>query len=68
MSDPFVIPKLINPYALSVDDCWAERKTTGIHLIKYWGKLTLINAALGSMTLLIMHPPMTSQVWSGHGP
>ncbi len=40
MSDPFVIPQLINPYALSVDDCWAERKTTGIHLLKNWGTLT----------------------------
>jgi hypothetical protein len=41
MSDPFVIPQLIDPYALSVDDCWPERKTTGIHLLKNWGKITL---------------------------
>jgi hypothetical protein len=41
MSDPFVIPQLIDPYALSVDNCWAERKTTSIHLLKNWGKLTL---------------------------
>ncbi len=40
MSDPFVILQLINSYALSVDDYWAERKTTGIHLLKNWGKLT----------------------------
>jgi hypothetical protein len=41
MSDPFVIPQLIDPYALSVDNHWAERKTTGIHPLKNWGKLTL---------------------------
>ena len=41
MSDPFVIPKLINPNALSVEDCWGERKTTGVHLLKNWGKLSL---------------------------
>jgi hypothetical protein len=41
MSDPFVIPQLINPYALSVDNHWADRKTAGIHLLKNWGKLTL---------------------------
>jgi hypothetical protein len=41
MSDPFVIPQLIDPYALSVGNCWNERKTAGIHLLKNWGKLTL---------------------------
>ena len=41
MSDPFVIPKLIDPTALAVDDRWAERKMTGVHLLKNWGKLTL---------------------------
>jgi hypothetical protein len=41
MSDPFVIPQLIDPYALLVKDHWAERKTTGIHLLKNWGKLIL---------------------------
>jgi hypothetical protein len=41
MSDPFVIPMLINPDAISVEDCWAERKSTGVHLLKNWGKLTL---------------------------
>ncbi len=39
--DPFVIPKLINPNALSVEDLWAERKTTGVHLLKNWGKASL---------------------------
>ena len=41
MSDPFVIPKLIDPNALSVEDRWGERKTTGVHLLKNWGKLSL---------------------------
>jgi hypothetical protein len=41
MSDPFVIPMLINPDAISVEDCWAEGKLTGVHLLKNWGKLTL---------------------------
>ena len=41
MSDPFVIPKLTDPTALSVEDRWAERKLTGVHLLKNWGKLTL---------------------------
>jgi hypothetical protein len=41
MSDPFVIPTLIDPDAISVEDCWAERKSTGVHLLKNWGKLTL---------------------------
>ncbi len=41
MSDLFVIPTLIDPDALSVEDCWAERKLTGVHLLKNWGKLTL---------------------------
>jgi hypothetical protein len=41
MSDLYVIPQLIDPYALSVDKRWAERKTTGKHLLKNWGKLTL---------------------------
>ncbi len=39
--DPFVIPTLIDPDALSVEDCWAEKKLTGVHLLKNWGKLTL---------------------------
>jgi hypothetical protein len=41
MSDPFVIPTLIDPDALTVEDWWAERKLTGVHLLKNWGKLTL---------------------------
>jgi hypothetical protein len=41
MSDPFVIPTLIDHFALSIDDRWGERKTTGVHLLKNWGQLTL---------------------------
>ncbi len=41
MSDPFIIPMLIDPDALSAEDRWAERKLTGVHLLKNWGKLTL---------------------------
>ncbi len=41
MFDLFVIPQLINPYALPVDNHWAERKSTGVHLLKNWGKCTL---------------------------
>jgi hypothetical protein len=41
MSDPFFIPTFIDPDAISVEDCWAERKSTGGHILKNWGKLTL---------------------------
>jgi hypothetical protein len=40
MLDPFVIPKLINPNALQVEDRWAKRKITGVHLLKNWGELS----------------------------
>jgi hypothetical protein len=40
-SDPFVIPTLIYFDATSVEVCGAERKSTGVHLLKNWGKLTL---------------------------
>jgi hypothetical protein len=41
ISDPFVIPTLMNPDTLSMEDCWEERKLMGVHLLKNWGKLTL---------------------------
>ncbi len=31
----------VDPYALSVDDRWGNRKLTGVNLLKNWGKLTL---------------------------
>jgi len=41
MISPFVIPELVDPYALSVVDRWGDRKLTGVNLLKNWGKLTL---------------------------
>jgi hypothetical protein len=41
MISPFVIPDFIDPYALSVENCWGDRKLTGVNLLKNWGKLTL---------------------------
>ncbi len=37
----FVIPDFIDPYALSVEDRWGDRKLTGVNLLKNWGKVTL---------------------------
>jgi hypothetical protein len=41
MISPFVIPGFVDPYALSVEDRWGDRKLTGVNLLKNWGKLTL---------------------------
>jgi len=41
MISPFVIPEFVDPYALSVEDCWGDRKLTGVNLLKNWGKATL---------------------------
>jgi hypothetical protein len=41
MISPFVIPEFVDPLALSVEDCWGDRKLTGVNLLKNWGKLTL---------------------------
>ena len=41
MISPFVIPNLVDPYALSVENCWGDRKLAGVNLLKNWGKLTL---------------------------
>ncbi len=41
MISPFVILDFVDPYALSVDDCWGNSKLTGVNLLKNWGKLTL---------------------------
>ena len=38
---PFIIPDLIDHYALSVKDCWGNMKLTGVNLLKNWGMLTL---------------------------
>jgi hypothetical protein len=39
MISPFVIPDYIDPYAISVEDCWGNRKLTGVNLLKNWGKV-----------------------------
>ena len=41
MISPFVIPDFIDPYALSVENRWGDRKLTGVNLLKNWGKVTL---------------------------
>jgi hypothetical protein len=41
MISSFVIPDFIDPYALSVEDHWGDRKLTGVNLLKNWGKVTL---------------------------
>jgi hypothetical protein len=44
MISPFVIPEFVDPFALSsfeVEDCWGNRKLTGVNLLKNLGKLTL---------------------------
>jgi hypothetical protein len=74
MSDPFVIPMLVDHFVLSVDDCWGERKTTGIHLLKNWGQLTLQQCRAWQhdsndyASTNHQRPHKLSQVWSGHVP
>jgi hypothetical protein len=41
MISPFVIPDFVDPFALSVEDRWGDRKLTGVNLLKNWGKVTL---------------------------
>ncbi len=41
MFDPFLIPTWIDPDAISVLDCWGDRKHDGIDLTKHWSKLLL---------------------------
>jgi hypothetical protein len=40
MISPFVIPEFVDPFALSVEDRWGDRKLTGVNLLKNWGKVT----------------------------
>ncbi len=65
---PFVIPDFIDPYALSVEDRWGDRKLTGVNLLKNWGMVTLKQCKIGNATPLTMHAPKTSQAWSGLSP
>jgi hypothetical protein len=39
--DPFLISTWIDPDAISVLDCWGDRKHDGIDLTKQWSKLLL---------------------------
>ncbi len=32
MISPFVIPDFVDPYALSVENCWGDRKLTGVRI------------------------------------
>ncbi len=41
MISPFIFPDLVDPYALSVEDHWVDRKKTGVNILKNWGMLTL---------------------------
>jgi hypothetical protein len=41
MISPFVIPDFVDPYDLSAENRWGDRKLTGVNLLKNWGKLTL---------------------------
>jgi len=41
INSSFVIPDLVDPCTLSVENCWGDRKLTGVDLLKNWGKLAL---------------------------
>ncbi len=47
MFDPFLIPTWIDPDAISVLDCWGDRKHDGIDLTKHWSKLLLEHVCAG---------------------
>jgi len=69
MISPFVIPEFVDPFALSsVEDCWGDRKLTGVNLLKSWVSLPCRTALIGNVTPLTMHAPKTSQAWSGLSP
>ncbi len=68
MSDPFVIPTLIHPDAISVSDKLGRKETDGSALIEELGKLILHCAVHGIKILSIMPPFKTSQVGAGKVP
>ena len=41
MFDPFIIPLWIEPDAISVLDCWGDRKGIGIDTTKHWSQVLL---------------------------
>ncbi len=49
-------------HQISVIDCWAERKSTGVHLLKNWESLPFASAVHGNKILSIMPPFKTSQI------
>ena len=55
-------------HRISVIDHWAERKLTGVHLLKNWESLSIASAVHGNKILSIMPPFKTSQVGAGKVP
>ena len=41
MFNPFIVPLWINPGAISVLDCWGDRKVNGIYITKHWSQVSL---------------------------
>ncbi len=39
--DPFIVPLGIDPNAISVLDCWGDRKVNGINITKHWSQVLL---------------------------
>ena len=41
MFNPFIVPLWIDPDAISVLDCWGDRKANGIDITKHWSQVLL---------------------------
>jgi hypothetical protein len=41
MFGPFIVPPWIDPDAISVLDCWGDRKANGIDITKHWSQVLL---------------------------
>ena len=41
MTVPFIVPYLINEYALKVEDLWGDSDTTGMNLFNHWYNISL---------------------------
>jgi hypothetical protein len=44
MLDPFLIPIWMNPMAISIVDCWGDRKSEVVDFTKHWWKISLKHA------------------------
>ncbi len=44
MLDPFLIPIWMSPMAISIVDCWGDRKGEAVNLAKHWSKISLEHA------------------------